>query len=277
MSGSLSYFGAGRHVSNLEVVSRAAGVGGLGLLAVIVALNNVIARAPAGATYIAKRLLPPGSDAVMGSDALGRDIMSETVHALAVSFSSAAVSTAIAIFIGALAGFAAVRLPLRMGAAVRVISGILRMIPTLFLAVVLVALSSREFFAISVGLAICPEVFNAGFDRASSLARSRHAMYARASGIPGLTLLRRDLVYELRMNIVNVTGRALASSATILATISFFGFGAIPPHRDLGLLIAEAQTSYLSNWWCALFPALALVVLVLCARLAATDDSGQPS
>jgi ABC-type dipeptide/oligopeptide/nickel transport system permease subunit len=40
-------------------------------------------------------------------------------------------------------------------------------------------------------------------------------------------------------------------------------------------MIAEARGDYLNAWWCAFFPALALIALVLCARLAAADDSGE--
>jgi peptide/nickel transport system permease protein len=69
--------------------------------------------------------------------------------------------------------------------------------------------------------------------------------------------------------------RALASVTTILATMSFLGFGAIPPARDLGLMIAAAKANYLSAWWAAAFPALALVALILCARLAAGLDEGE--
>ena len=130
---------------------------------------------------------------------------------------------------------------------------------------------------VAVGLALWPAIFNRSFDGALRLAQSRHAMYARASGIPNLTLLRRDLVYELRVNFVYAAGRTLASSATVLATLSFLGFGAVAPHRDLGLMIADARADYLVAWWPALFPALALIALVLCARLAAIDDDGEVS
>lgn len=275
MSGAGAEAGGGQRVPLFRTAITTAGIAGLGAIAVIVAFNNVIAPAPVGMESGASLLLPPGTGFVLGTDALGRDVMSETVHALAVSFSSAGLATAIAILLGSLAGFVAVRMPLRMGRPVRFVSGVVRAVPALFLAIVLVALSSRDLAAVAVGLSVCPAFFNRSFDRAMGLARSRHAMYARASGIPELTLLRRDLLYELRVNFIHVAGRALASSAAILATLSFLGFGATAPHRDLGLMIAEARGDYLNAWWCALFPALALIALVLCARLAAADDSGE--
>jgi peptide/nickel transport system permease protein len=67
----------------------------------------------------------------------------------------------------------------------------------------------------------------------------------------------------------------LAAVTIILSTVSFLGFGAIPPHRDLGLMIAAAKPYYLQAWWVAAFPALALTTLILFARLAAGLDEGE--
>ena len=60
-----------------------------------------------------------------------------------------------------------------------------------------------------------------------------------------------------------------------MASFSFLGFGAEPPRRDLGLMIAAAKAYYLHAWWTAAFPALALTILILFARLAAGLDEGE--
>jgi peptide/nickel transport system permease protein len=271
-----AYIETGSGNSRLRTLISAGGIAGVGLIAVIVALNNVIARAPAGTVNVGPPSLSPNSLYAFGTDALGRDVLSETMHALAVSFSSAVLAAAIAIVAGAVAGFAAVRAPLRVGEVLRAISGVIGALPVLLLAAVGVGLAGHNFAAIAAGLAASPAIFNRSYDRAMRLAHSRHAAYARATGIPGLTLLRRDLVYEVRLNFVNVAGRALASTTIVLATLSFLGFGATPPHRDLGLMIAAARANYLEVWWPALFPALALTLLVLFARLAAALDEGEP-
>jgi len=262
--------------ARLRTVISMIGLSGVGVIAVIVALSNVIARAPAGAANVGASSLAPDASYAFGTDVLGRDVMSETVHALAVTFSNAFLAAIIAVLVGAVAGFAAARAPLRLGTVLRGISGVLGSVPVLLLAVVLVTLAGHEFAATAAGLAASPAIFNRSFDRAMRLARSRHAEYARATGIPGVTLLRRDLVYEVQANFVNVIGRALASTTIVLATLSFLGFGAAPPHRDLGLMIAAARANYLDIWWPMLFPALALILLVLFARLSAALDEGEP-
>jgi peptide/nickel transport system permease protein len=67
----------------------------------------------------------------------------------------------------------------------------------------------------------------------------------------------------------------VAAVAIILSTLSFLGFGAVPPHRDLGLMIAAAKSSYLHAWWTAAFPALVLMAFILLARLAAGLEEGE--
>jgi peptide/nickel transport system permease protein len=261
--------------SRLRTIISTVGLGGLGLVAVIVALGDIIARAPAGAAKIAPPSLPPGTNYAFGTDILGRDVLSETIHALTVTFSAAVVATVIAIVVGAIAGFAAPRAPLRLGYVLRAVTGVLGAVPMLLLAIVIVGLAGHNFAALAAGLAASPSAFNRSFDRAMRQAQSRHSEYARATGIPALTLLRRDLVYEVRGNFINVAGRALASTTIALATMSFLGFGAVPPHRDLGLMIAAARANYLDLWWPALFPALVLTAFILFARLAAALDEGE--
>ena len=266
----------GRGESRLRAAISAVGLAGVGLIAVVVALADVIARAPAGAAQIGPASLSPNAIYAFGTDALGRDVLSETVHALTMTFTNALLATAIAIVAGAIAGFAAVRAPFRLGMLLRGIMGVFGSVPVLLLAIVAIGFAGHGFASIAAGLAASPSAFNRSFDRAMRLARSRHAEYARATGIPASTLLRRDLVYEVRGNFLNVAGRALASTTIALTTLSFLGFGAAPPHADLGLMIAAARASYLDQWWSALFPALALILLILFARLAAALDEGEP-
>ena len=261
--------------SRLRAIISTVGLSGLGLIVVIVALSDVIAHAPAGAHNTSFASLMPDARFVFGTDILGRDVMSETVHALAVTVVTAALAATIAIVVGAVFGFAAARMPWRIGTTLRGFSGVLGTIPALLLAIVVVGLIGRDFAMLAAGLAASPSAFNRSFDRAALLARSRHAEYARATGIPSLILLRRDLVYELRANFINVAGRALASTTIVLSTMSFLGFGAEPPHRDLGLMIAGARANYLVFWWPALFPALALVIFILFSRLAAALSEGE--
>jgi peptide/nickel transport system permease protein len=206
---------------------------------------------------------------------LGRDMLSETLHALTVTVTNAGIAAVIVVIAGGLLGFIAARLPWRAGFALRGVAGIFGATPALLLAILFIGLTDRGLAPLAAGLAAAPLGFARAFDRARALGTSAHAEYARATGISPSALLRRDLTYEFRDTILSVAARALAAVTIILSTVSFLGFGAIPPHRDLGLMIASAREVYISAWWMAAVPAAALAILILFARLAAGLEEGE--
>jgi peptide/nickel transport system permease protein len=256
-------------------VIRAIGFIGLGAIGVTVGLSDVLARAPADAVDFGPPLIAPSAHFPLGTDVLGRDMASETLHALAVTVTNAGVAAIVVVVAGGLAGFIAARLPYRAGFLLRGIAGILGAIPALLLAILFIGLSNRGLAPLAAGLAAAPLGFARAFDRARALGLSRHAEFARATGISPGALLRRDLTYEFRDSFLSITTRALAAVTIVLSTVSFFGYGATPPHRDLGLMIAAARDVYFGAWWTAAVPAAALALFILCARLAAGLDEGE--
>jgi len=253
----------------------AIGWSGLGLIAVAVVLSDFLARAPAGAAHIGPILTPPSSLFPFGTDQLGRDLLSETLHALNVTAIHALPAAILAIAAGSVFGFVVARLPPPVHLPLRWAMGVFAAIPALLLAILLIGLTDRDYAAAAAGLAAAPLAFVRAFDRARASANSAHAAYARATGIAPSALLRRDLAYEVRDTLLATIARGFAAVTIILSTVSFLGFGAVPPHRDFGLMIAAAKPVYVQAWWTAAFPALALLVLVLLARLAAGLEEGE--
>jgi peptide/nickel transport system permease protein len=257
----------------LRTVLRGFGWCGLGLIAVTVFLSDFLAREPAGATATNILLSPPSEAHPFGTDLLGRDMLSETLHGLAQTGGHALLGAAVAILLGGLFGSVAARLPKPFAVILRGTLGVLAAVPALLLTILVIGLTARFYAPLAAGLAAAPLAFVRAFDRVD--VHSAHAEYARATGIPATTLLRRDLSYEFRDVLSSVAARALAAVTIILSTASFLGFGAEPPARDLGLMIAAGKATYLAAWWTAAFPALALVAFVLCARLAAGLEEGE--
>jgi peptide/nickel transport system permease protein len=210
-----------------------------------------------------------------GTDILGRDMAAETLHALAVTATEAAGGAALAVGVGGLMGFLAARLPFGIGFVMRALAGTLGSLPALFLAILFIGLTDRQWAPLAAGLAAAPLAFGRAFDRARELDRAPHAEFARATGMSKAALLKRDLAYEVRDALPATAARALAAVAIILSTVSFLGFGAVPPYRDLGLMIGAARDTYLDAWWTAAFPALALATFILSARLAAGLEEGE--
>jgi peptide/nickel transport system permease protein len=270
---------AGSHATEradvLRTGLRTAGWVGLGLILITVALSEFIARVPADAQNIGPVLAAPSAQFLFGTDLLGRDIFSETLHALSETAGAAVIAALIALVAGGLFGFVAARLPRHAGLGLRWIAGILASAPVLLLAILFLAMAGREWASIAAGFASAPLAFVRAYERTRAEGHTRYAEYARATGISAATLLRRDLMYEFRDSLFITVARALAATTITLSTVSFLGFGAVPPQRDLGLMIAAARETYLDAWWTAGFPALALLLLILCARLAAGLEEGE--
>ena len=259
----------------LRGILAAIGWMGLGLVAIAVVLSDFLAPGPAGAVNAGPPLSAPSAQFPFGTDLFGRDILSETLHGLSMTVSQAAAAAIFAIALGGLLGFAVARLLPPVRFALRWVLGVFAAVPALLLAILLIGLTSRDYASIAAGLAAAPLAFVRAFDRARAANSAAHAEYARATGIPASTLLRRDLAYEFRDTFLSTAARAFAAVTIILSTVSFLGFGAVPPHRDLGLMIAAARASYLDAWWTASFPAATLLVLILLARLAAGLEEGE--
>jgi peptide/nickel transport system permease protein len=256
-------------------VIRGIGYAGLAVMAILVAGADVFARAPVGQPGFGPEFAFPSPAFPFGTDEIGRDVMSETLHALATTATGAVAGMIVALILGELFGFAAARLPWGLGSAVRFVARVLGAVPALLLAILAIALVGPDFAPMAAGLAAVPLAFARAFDRASNADRTANADYARATGIPPVILFRRDLAYEFRDRLFAIAARAFAAVTVTLATANFLGFGIAPPARGLGLMIAASRQYYLTAWWTALFPALALLLLVLFARLAAGLEEGE--
>ena len=261
--------------TSLRAVVRMTGWTGLAIILVIVSMSEFLASAPADTQNLGPALAAPSAQFFFGTDLLGRDVLSETLHALRETTGEAMIAALVAIIAGGLFGFVAARLPRKAGIGLRWAVGILAAAPVLLLAILFIAIAGREWASFAAGLAGAPIAFVRAYDRTRAESFTRYAEYARATGIAAATLLRRDLVYEFRDSFFVTAARALAATTITLSTASFLGFVAVPPNRDLGLMIAAAKISYLQAWWTAAFPALALLLLILCARLAAGLEDGE--
>ena len=246
----------------------------LAALAVTAAAHQFLAFYPQGQSNPAAALRAPGPGHPFGTDALGRDMLSETLHALAVSMSDASIGFAVALIAGMMLGFVCGHMLGRFASVTRVAAGTLASIPTLLLAILISAGLDHTHTALAVGLAAAPATFVRAYDRARSFLRETTSDFAHAGSEPW-TLLRRDLTYELHETLVMTSARAFAAVTITLATMSFFGFGAEPPLRDLGLMIASARESLPAAWWTASAPVVTLVLMILAARLAAGLAEGE--
>src|SRR5207253_2479327 len=141
----------------------------------------------------------------------GRDLLSETLHALSITATAGVQAAVVAILAGGFLGYVGAHLPKPAGSILHWAFAVFAAIPALLLAIVLIGLSSHEFSALAAGLTAAPLAFVRAFDRARRAGGARHADYARATGVSASMLLRRDLTYEFRDMFLSIAARAFAS------------------------------------------------------------------
>jgi peptide/nickel transport system permease protein len=251
------------------------GLVGLAVLAFLGIASGFIAPFEPGALNAGAPLIAPSVLHYFGTDALGRDVWSETLYGLTVTMSNAGGGFIVSLAAGTILGFLTAHWLGRTGIVVRGGMEVLVAIPALLLAILFSALLGQGFAAIAAGLAAAPAAFARAYDGAQKNLAAPYVMFARETGVDEVTLFRRDLTCEVRDSLVPIAARAFAAVTITLATMSFFGFGAIAPVRDLGLMIAASQSALPNAWWTALFPVTALALLILAARLAAGLAGGE--
>jgi dipeptide transport system permease protein len=213
----------------------------------------------------------------LGTDAVGRDMLSRIVHGARYSLTIGAIVVTLSLAAGVVLGlFAAVFRGVVGGVVGDVVEflimramDIMLALPSLLLAIVVVAILGpslvNAMFAISI-------VYLPHFVRLTRAAAVTELSrdYVTASRVAGAGLPRLMMVTVLPNCMAPLIVQAtLAFSSAILdaAALGFLGLGAQPPTPEWGTLLAEAREFILRAWWVVTFPGLAILITVLAFNL----------
>jgi len=215
---------------------------------------------------MAENLLPPGSPGhVLGTDQLGRDVLSRILYgsrvSLAIGVYTVVVAGALGTMIGLVAGF-------RGGwfdtIAMRLVDVQLSF-PFILLALVISAILGGGFRNLILTLVISTWVMYARLVRGEVLAikQKEFVEAARAGGAPDWRIILRHVLPNVSTPIIIVSSLQIAQLIVAEAAISFLGFGVQPPDVSWGLMLADGRDYMMNAWWLAAFPGVALAVTAL--------------
>jgi ABC-type dipeptide/oligopeptide/nickel transport system permease subunit len=206
---------------------------------------------------------------LLGTDALGRDLLSRLLHGARVSLLVGLVAAAMAVLGGSAVGLLAGLLGRSADALLMRLTDLVLAIPRLFLALMLVALWGASLLTTVVVLAATTWMAAARLVRGEVLA-ARERGFVEAARAGGAGPLRLGLLHLLPAALVplSVEG-ALRVGDTILleAALSFLGLGIPPPAPSWGSLIADGRHSLLHAWWISTLPGLAIAATVIALNL----------
>jgi peptide/nickel transport system permease protein len=220
------------------------------------------------ATDLAARLRPPDGEHLLGTDDLGRDVLSRLVHGARVSVGVGLVAATLAFLSGALLGSAAGAFGPRADRLVLFVTGIVQAFPALVLVAAGAALAPPSPFtaAILIALTGWPEVARLVRAEALRLSTSSHVEAARAAGASRRRILFVHILPGAIAPALATVPYVLGGAVLLEASLSFLGLGTPPPSASWGRALADARESLTSAWWCVVPPAAALFLLVLSSR-----------
>jgi peptide/nickel transport system permease protein len=245
---------------------------GLGLVVVVVAvaaLASVIAPYGPYASDLASSLQPPSRLHVMGTDQLGRDLLTRILYgarvSLAIGLVTVGISGVIGLIVGVIAG--------HMGGATDVV--LMRIVdvwlsfPFILLALTVNAILGIGLENIILTLIITGWVVYARLVRGEVLAlkTQEYVEAARALGAREARIILRHLLPNLWTPVIILSSLQVAQFIVAEAAISFLGFGVQPPMASWGNMLNEGKTYIYNAWWMTTFPGLALVLTALGVNL----------
>jgi peptide/nickel transport system permease protein len=206
----------------------------------------------------------PGMPFLLGTDELGRDVLSRLLYGARISLLVATVATAMTLVIGVAVGVSAGYVGGWVDTALMRLTDVVLAFPALLLAIALAALFEPGLATIFVVIGVVSWTGVARTVRGEvlSLRERDYVAAARALGSSPLRLMLRHVVPNVLPTII-VMG-ALSTSNTVLldAGLSYLGLGVPVPTPSWGRMISDSQTYYRLAPWLMIFPGLAIVYAV---------------
>lgn len=208
----------------------------------------------------------PGRDHLLGTDALGRDVLSRLIYggrlSLGIGVSAAIITSVLGILVGALAGYYGGWVD---GGLMRFVDLMLAF-PSIFLLLIIAAmLDGISVWGVIFFLGMFSWMWLARIIRGEflSLKQREFTEAAKAIGVPGPRIMLRHLLPNVIGAIIVSFTLDIALFMLAEASLSFLGFGVPPGTPTWGNMLNEARTDYLTHPILAIAPGLALTIAVL--------------
>jgi dipeptide transport system permease protein len=253
-------------------------VAGLGLivaLIVLAALADVIAPHSPTATNSSAFLRPPfwqegGSLTYpLGTDAIGRDMLSRLIHGTRLSLLIGIAVVASSVLVGTVLGLIAGFFRGLIEIAIMRLMDIILTLPSLLLAIVIVAILGPGLMNAMVAVAIVLLPHYVRLTRAAVITETAkdYVTAAKVAGSGRLRLMFNEVLPNCMAPLIVQATLGVSSAILDAAALGFLGLGAQPPTPEWGTMLADAREFVLRAWWVVTLPGLMILIAVLAFNL----------
>ena len=224
---------------------------------------------------ITKKLIPPvwmqgGTwEHPLGTDRFGRDVLSRIIYGSRISLIVSLVAIGVAGTVGTALGLVSGYRGGLTDTILMRVTDIGLSLPTILIAVVLVAVSEPSFENVILVIALLLWPRFARQMRGETLAIKEHDFVALAvvAGRSSAWIIRRHIFPNVVPTLLVISTLQVGYVILLEGTLSFLGVGVPPPNPAWGLMIADGRGFLATAWWISLFPGLAMLLTVLAVNL----------
>ena len=213
--------------------------------------------------------LPPDGEFWLGTDLLGRDLLSRVIYGARTSLIIGIVSNGIAVVIGTLVGVTAGFVRGWLGSVLMRLTDLMMAFPALLLAIALAAILQPSLWIVAMVIAMVNwvQIARVIYSETISLSSKDFVAVERTIGVSAPRILFSHLLPHLLPTILVWATLGISTTVLLEATLSFLGVGVQPPMPSWGNIIFESQTYFISAMWLVLFPGIAIIALSLSFNL----------
>lgn len=220
-------------------------------------------------------LLPPAwveggrSEFLLGTDPVGRDILSRLIHGAQYSLFIGVVVVSIALIGGVIIGLVAGFFGGWVDTVIMRVMDVILAFPSLLLALVLVAILGPGLTNAMIAIAIVYQPHFARLTRAAVMSEMKreYVTAARVAGAGNGRLMFKTILPNCLSPLIVQATLSFSSAVLDSAALGFLGMGAKPPAPEWGTMLAEAREFITSAWWVVTFPGLAILISVLAINM----------
>ncbi len=211
----------------------------------------------------------PSSENWLGTDEVGRDILSRVIYGSRVSLRVGLVAISIALGFGSILGMIAGFAGGWIDTIIMRLTDIMLAFPGILLAIAVVAVLGPSLFnvMIAVGIESIPAYIRTARGSTLSVKEMEYVTAARTSGSTTARIIFRQVMPNVAGPLIVLSTIGVAGSILSAAGLSYLGLGAQPPTPEWGAMLSSARAFVRDAWWIATFPGIAIMLVVLALNL----------